>query len=101
MYWGIGIKRSQCLILGIEYPLKSGWKERLIGRQITEQQAEKYLQLGSVSCKSVRKADGQIKFSSKQKFASKQISSEEVEYTNDSLERIKNISFDDMRPVSI
>lgn len=55
MYQGCGIKKAQCKILGIPYPLKQGWKEKIIGEEISSEQAEEYRLLGQISRKEAKK----------------------------------------------
>lgn len=38
---GIGIKKEQCKILQIPYPLKSGWKTEVIGKTVSEVEFQK------------------------------------------------------------
>lgn len=42
---GIGINKDQIRVLGIEFPLKSGWRDTIIGKEITEEQAKEFLAL--------------------------------------------------------
>jgi hypothetical protein len=37
-----GWSADQCVALGIAWPLQSGWKKRLIGRQITDEQKARF-----------------------------------------------------------
>lgn len=52
---GIGIKACQIKLLGGKYPLVKGWKEALIGKYITEDVAQLYLQLRDMDKKQGRK----------------------------------------------
>ena len=52
---GIGIKAYQIKLLGGKYPLVKGWKEALIGKYITEDVAQLYLQLRDIDKKQGRK----------------------------------------------
>lgn len=40
---GIGFKLAQAIVLGVPWPLRSGWKERLIGSIIDEDQYDAFL----------------------------------------------------------
>lgn len=92
MYNGVGIKRSQCDILGLKYPLVSGWKETLVGKDVSEEQANLYLFLGRTSRKGLKK---QKKCKSQIKQGKTTL--QNAECTNTSFN--PNISFDDMELV--
>lgn len=40
-----GYTREQCKILGTPYPLKPGWEKYVIGGTLTDEMAEKFLEL--------------------------------------------------------
>jgi hypothetical protein len=46
---GKGFKRNQALALGEVYPIKKGWKERVIGKEFTQQQVDEFISAGNNS----------------------------------------------------
>ena len=39
---GIGFSRAQMIAIGAPWPLRRGWKGRLVGREITDDQRRRY-----------------------------------------------------------
>lgn len=78
---GIGMKRTQCEVLGIEYPLKKGWKQTLIGKEVSESQLIKFIELG-LSSKKENKNKSHLNNSKKEK----QRKTEPLPSTSDLLE---------------
>ena len=89
---GIGIKRSQCKILNLEYPLKKGWKQSLVGKVLTDEQAAAFLKLRKGPCKITRRVQ--------QKETQKPIKRIEESYIFTPFIPIHNLSFDDMRKIN-
>ena len=51
---GCGINKDQFQILGLEYPAPKGWKQSLIGKKISKETAQKFLELKGVHKKKDR-----------------------------------------------
>lgn len=67
-----GLNRAQAEAIGEAYPLKKGWKDRVIGKEITLEQKENYEKLkGCVS--SVRKKKAKAARSLKSLEAEKEV----------------------------
>lgn len=49
-----GFSKRQLALLGVDWPPVSGWKKAIIGRSISEEDAEEFLQLAH--CKVERKS---------------------------------------------
>jgi hypothetical protein len=41
-----GYKRAQLAILGVPWPPKTGWKARVIGMEISQAEADRFVRLG-------------------------------------------------------
>ncbi len=52
---GCGINNDQLRLLGVELPIQSGWKQKIIGKKISKKTAEKFLALKGVRKKEARK----------------------------------------------
>lgn len=52
---GCGINKDQFKLLGLEYPAPKGWKQKLIGKKISKETAEKFIALKGVHKKADRK----------------------------------------------
>jgi hypothetical protein len=46
LYKGLGLKASQAKVLGLRYPVKKGWKNKLVGTEISEELYARYIELG-------------------------------------------------------
>ncbi len=51
---GCGINKDQFQLLGLEYPAPKGWKKSLIGKKISKETAQKFLELKGVHKKKDR-----------------------------------------------
>lgn len=47
MYRGVGLKGKQRRILRLPYPLEKGWKRKVIGMEMSDEDARKFAELGS------------------------------------------------------
>lgn len=84
---GVGIKKSQCEILGLSYPPLKGWKKKVIGMIITKEQSEAFLELKNK--RRLQKAQ-KIKLFDKNGFAgSDEIQSASKYFISDKEKRIK------------
>ena len=43
---GLGLKASQAKVLGLIYPVKKGWKNKIVGTEISEELYARYIELG-------------------------------------------------------
>ena len=43
---GLGLKASQAKVLGLRYPVKKGWKNKIVGTEISEKLYARYIELG-------------------------------------------------------
>ncbi len=57
-----GWKREQLAIIGISWPPLKGWKKRAIGREITERDAGRFLQLGGAEAQELARYLGHLLF---------------------------------------
>ncbi len=55
MQSGIGCNNDQLRLLGVDIPAKKGWKQSLIGKRISKETAQKFLELKGVHKKNDRK----------------------------------------------
>ena len=52
--------KAQLKVLGIKYPLKSGWQRKLYGKQITEQQALEFKEAAKIFSKKTIKINERL-----------------------------------------
>ena len=58
---GCGIKNEQLRLLGVQFPVQTGWKQSLIGKTISKQTADKYISLKGSRKKKNKKNTKKIK----------------------------------------